>query len=155
MDSGFPLDVADILENIGSAEVISIFFPLLHQVLLVDTRHDGVEGPMVRVAPMVDSLDERVRSLRRMRPRFGAPAEVRLAAWPGHVSGLEEHGVVDAIVHRLLMLGYANRLPDLRRAVKELQTIERNETIAAITGDNYESLWERRPQNKLPDRQAE
>src|SRR5207245_8839458 len=73
MDSDFLIDVGEVRESLASAEVISVFFPLLQKVLLVDTRHDEVEGPMVKVATVAASMEHRLRALRRMRPRFDRP----------------------------------------------------------------------------------
>ncbi|MBI4497447.1 MAG: hypothetical protein HY689_06070 [Chloroflexi bacterium] len=151
MDSDFPIDLPQVLEDIRTAEVLSILFPLVRKVLLLDTRHDSLEGPLVRVAPMVNSVEERTRSLRRMRPRFGAPEEVRLVPWPKYVASLERLGVVDALAQRIVLLGYADRVPALRRALQELQALEQDELLAAVTGDNYDSLWERYPRGAGPE----
>ena len=38
MDGDFRIDLEEVLKNIDSAEVISIYFPLLRKTILIDTR---------------------------------------------------------------------------------------------------------------------
>lgn len=144
MDSDFVIDLPEILKNIQSAEVISLYFPLFRKVLLADFRHDDMEGPMVRVAPMVDSVDERIRALRRMRPRFGKPESVTLIPWPKYVDSVERLGVLQALVQRVVLLGYLDRAADFRTCMDELRAAEQRELLAAIKGEYYETLWQRK-----------
>ncbi|MCX6023599.1 MAG: hypothetical protein NTZ05_18065 [Chloroflexi bacterium] len=148
VDSDFVIDLPEVLKNVQDAEIVSIFFPLLRKVLLVDTRHDDVEGPIVRVAPMVNSVDERIRSLRKMRPRFGRPQSVTLVPWPKYVASVERLGILEALVRRMVLLGYADRVKDFRSAMDELKRLEEAEFVAAVTGENYQTIWERESHGK-------
>ena len=56
MDNDFRLDVSEILAAVEKAEVLTIFFPLLGKALLIDTRSNEVEGPIVKAVPMVASV---------------------------------------------------------------------------------------------------
>lgn len=141
MDSDYVIDLPEVLNNVRTAEVVSLYFPLFRKVLLFDARHDDVEGPMVRVVPMVNSVEERVRALRRLRPRFGRPQSITLVPWPKSVDSAERLGVVQALMQRLALLGYADRVPELRACLEELRQAERAELVAAITGEHYETLW--------------
>ena len=144
MDSDYVIDLPEVLKNVQEAEVVSLYFPLFRKVLLVDTRHDEIEGPVVRVVPMVNTVEERVRALRRMRPRFGRPQSLTLIPWPKQVDSVERLGVLNALMERLVLLGYADRVPEFRKCVGELREYERAEMVAAITGENYETIWPRR-----------
>jgi hypothetical protein len=143
MDSDFVIDLEELFKNVQNAEVISLFFPLLRKVLLVDTRHDDVEGPLIRVVPMVSSSDERVRELRRLRPRFGRPQSLTLIPWPKFVDSVERLGVLQALIQRVVLLGYVDRIGDFRGCMDQLREFEQAELVAAIQGENYETLWQR------------
>lgn len=142
MDSDFFMDMDEVKENLSSAEVVSLYFPLLGKVLLVDVRHSPHEGPMVRIVPMVSSIEERVRSIRRMRPRFGRPNHVTILPWPKYVDSLLRLGLWEIIANRLQADGYAESVAEGLRALQELRELEHSEVLAAVKGDNYESLWE-------------
>lgn len=143
MDSDFLIDVSEVRDCVASAEVISIFFPLLQKVLLIDTRHDEFEGPMVRVATVAASMEHRIRALRRMRPRFERPQTVTLVPWPKHVETLMSLGVWDMIADRLRETGHGESVDEGLKAIKKLRRMEHNEVVSAITGHGYETLWAR------------
>jgi hypothetical protein len=42
MDGDFRIDIDEIIRNIDSAEVISIYFPILRKAILIDTRFNGI-----------------------------------------------------------------------------------------------------------------
>lgn len=143
MDSDFLIDVSEVQDSLASAEVISIFFPLLQKVLLIDTRHNATEGPMVRVAAVAASMEHRIRSLRRMRPRFDRPQTITLIPWPKYVDTLLNMGVWDLIAGRLRGTGHPEAIEQGTRALKRLRRLEQNEVLAAISGTGYETLWAR------------
>jgi len=141
MDSDFLIDVSEMRDSLVSAEVISIFFPLLQKVLLIDTRHDEYEGPMVKVANVAASMEHRLRALRRMRPRFDRPQTVTLVPWPKHVETLMSLGVWEMIAERLRATGHEEAVEEGVKALKKLRRMEHNEVVSAITGNGYETLW--------------
>lgn len=143
MDSDFLVDLSELRENLATAEVISIFFPLLQKVLLIDTRHDDLEGPMVRVASVAASMEHRLRALRRMRPRFPRPDNIALVPWPKYVDTLMTLGLWEILAQRLRESGHSESVDKGERALAKLRRMERNEVISAITGDGYETLWAR------------
>jgi hypothetical protein len=143
VDSDFLVDVSEVRDTLASAEVISIFFPLLQKVLLIDTRHDQYEGPMVKVATVAASMEHRIRSLRRMRPRFDRPQTITLVPWPKHVETLTALGVWDLIANRLRDTGHTEAVEEGLKALKKLRRMEHNEVVSAITGQGYETLWAR------------
>ncbi len=143
MDSDFLIDVGEVRESLASAEVISVFFPLLQKVLLVDTRHDEVEGPMVKVATVAASMEHRVRALRRMRPRFDRPQNITLIPWPKYVDTFLNMGVWEMIADRLRETGHQETVEQGERALARLRRMEKGEILAAITGEGYETLWAR------------
>ena len=100
MDDEMVYDNDEVLKNIDNAEVMSVFFPRFRKAVVIDTRSDDVQGPIVRVMPMVASPQERLRSIRRLRPEFPRPKALTLIPWPRHVDSLVNVGLWDRIVQR-------------------------------------------------------
>ena len=105
MDGDFRIDVDEVFRNIDGADVISIYFPLLRKTLLIDTRFSEEDPPMVRVMPMVRTVEERRRALRRLRPQFSRPREIAIVPWPKYVDSLVHLGVWQRVLDRILHLG--------------------------------------------------
>ena len=141
MDNDFRLDLSEILAAVEKAEVLTIFLPLLGQVLLVDTRSDEVEGPLVQAVPMVASVEERVRSLERLRPRFGRPRGIVAIPWFRRVESLRELGVIASISRRLARNGRCG--VDCETALQALLQTEQKQLHAAVKGTTYQTLWQR------------
>lgn len=144
MDSDFSVNIREILRNIDSAEVLTIYFPIIRMTLLIDTRCDSAEGPLVRIVPMVNSVEERFRSLKKLRPQFPRPESITLVPWPKYIRSLESLGIWEKIVGRLARMGYPRAVEDCQRALRELLEYERIEHRAAVRGEGYQALWERR-----------
>ncbi len=142
MDGDFRLDMDEIIRNIETADVISIFFPLLRKTLLLDTRCDIEDGPMVRVVPMVDSVEERFRALKRMRPRLPRPESITVIPWPKYVSSLKRLGVWDKLVQRMVSNGSGEIAEMCDNCFRDLTELDNAEVAAVISGDNYYTLWE-------------
>ncbi|MBI2861801.1 MAG: hypothetical protein HYX89_03175 [Chloroflexi bacterium] len=143
MDTFFRIDVDDILRSVDRAEAMTFFFPILGKVLLIDTRHNEREGPLVRIVPMVSSVEERVRNIERMRPSFGRPESITTIPWLRYVASFESLGVLDRLCRRLNALGWPECDHTCTQALEELKRCERREILAAIRGEGYKALWER------------
>jgi hypothetical protein len=141
MDQDSHIDLDEVRRGIESAEVIALYFPYFRRTLLLDTRSTPVDPPLVRVTEMVRSADERVKALRRMRPRFPRPRAITLIPWPRFVSSAKETGVWQLLVDRLTAAGGAEVV--LERCYRELLREERGEFCRAVTGEGYQTLWER------------
>jgi hypothetical protein len=143
MEGNFLFDIDEVIENIGDAEVMSVFFPTFRQSLIIDTRYNDSVGPFVKLMPMARSPQDRMRSIRRMRPQFPRPASLTLIPWQRYVASLVESGVWDRIVGRVNESGDHKAVAACDHALIELRQLERDELIAAITGNNYHTLWRR------------
>lgn len=141
MDSDYRLDIPEVTRSIDSSEVIALYFPLLRKTLLMDTRTNELDGPMIRVVPMAASPEERFRSLMKMRPRFARPESVTIIPWPKYVRSLRNLGVWDHIVRRLAETGHPEIVRKSEAALKELLKLENTELRRAITGENYRTIW--------------
>jgi len=143
MDSDYQLDMAEVRRHLDETQVVGFWFPLLRLTLLLDMRSTERDPPMVVVVPMVQSVDERMRSLSRLRPRFPRPESMTLIPWPRLIGALERLGVWDLIERRMEQLGGETLRSRCRDALVELQQAERKQVRNAITGEGYETLWER------------
>lgn len=142
MDNEFRLDLSEVLRNLRSAEIISVYFSLMRKTLLIDTRCNDVDGPMVRIVPMVDTVEERLASLQRLRPRFPRPESITLLPWPKYVASLKRLGIWDGLTQRLQEAGQPATVRELEALYRELEALEAEEIRRAITGDRYETLWQ-------------
>ena len=141
MEGNFLFDIRDVIQNIERAEVMSVFFPTFRRALIVDTRYKDNVGPMVRLMPMARSPQDRMRSIRRIRPEFPRPTNLTLVPWQRYVSSLISSGVWDKILDRLAESGDEGIFAACEKALEELRQLESAELTAAITGDNYHTLW--------------
>lgn len=145
MDQDFTVDLTEAGRNIAKAEVITIYFPLLRRTLLIDTRYDTEDDPLVRVVPMARSPEDRVRSLKRMRPRFPRPSSIVVIPWPKYAASLVRLGVYDKLEQRLILSGRERAVRALQSGLEELERLEREEmTAAVVSEERYHTLWRRR-----------
>ena len=156
MDSDFRIDLAEVNRNLDAAEVVSLYFPLLRKTLLIDARSSGIDGPLVKVVPMVSTPEERFRSLRQMRPRFPKPDSITIIPWPKYVGSLVRLRVWDHIVSRFADLGDPELVRRCEACLRELLADERQEIGRAIRGENFQDLWRRsEPGGERPEGEGE
>ena len=141
MEGNFLFEIDEVLRNVQEAEVMSIFFPSFRRALIIDTRSNTDEGPMVRLMPMASSPQDRVRSIRKLRPGFPRLQNLTLIPWQRYVDSLVNLGVWEKIVKRIEESGDAKAIQACDAALTELRRLERQELVAAISGDNYQTIW--------------
>ena len=142
MDSDFRIDIGEVQRAIDTGEIIALYFPLLRKTLLMDTRTNALDGPMIKVVPMASSPEERFRELVRLRPRFPKPESINIIPWPKYAASLVRLEVWDRIVRRFLEIGPPQIVKRCEECLQEIYQVEREEIRRAITGDNYETLWD-------------
>lgn len=143
MDTDYGIDFDAILQVIDSAEVITFRFVTVPQRLLFDTRHSRSEGPLLKLVPRANSLEERFQALKQLRPRFKLPEKVTAIWWPLYIHSLVDSGVWDRLTKRLCDSGFSQASEQSREVLRELAQQERTEIFNAITGNAYHTLWER------------
>lgn len=143
MEGNFLFDMDEVIRSVREAEVLSVFFPPLQRSLIVDTRSDAANPPFVGLMPMARSPQDRMRSIRRMRPGLPRPRNLTLVPWQRYIASLVSTGVWDSILERVGESGDAGALADCEKALAELMELEREETVGAITGENHHTLWSR------------
>ena len=141
MEGNFLFEIDEVLRYVQEAEVMSIFFPSFRRALIIDTRSNTDDGPMVRLMPMASSPQDRVRSIRKLRPGFPRLQNLTLIPWQRYVDSLVNLGVWEKIVKRIEESGDPKAIQACDAALTELRRLERQELVAAISGDNYQAIW--------------
>ena len=141
MDGDFVLDIEHIIQSIEKAAVMSLFFPTFGKALVIDTRSTDTQGPMVRIMPMVASPQERIRSLRRLRPGFPRVRGLTVVPWPRYVDSLVTLGVWDRVVQRFADAGQGESVAECECVLRDLRMLEKAELSAVVQGENYHTIW--------------
>ncbi|MBK6560047.1 MAG: hypothetical protein IPI85_05405 [Dehalococcoidia bacterium] len=144
MSEEFGIDLDQVFKVIDSADVLVVRFHLIDKRLLVDFRISQNSGPFIGVVARAESLEDRFRSIKRIRPDFPVPERVQHFPWPRSVPVLLNAGVWQRIVDRVSALGDDETTDACGRVMEELLLLERTEVVGAIRGaDHYQTLWER------------
>lgn len=144
LDGAFLIDRDEVLRTVRQAEVITFRFLTVTDRLLIDNRHTELDPPMVRLVEPAGSVEERFRSLKRLRPRFRLPDRINAIAWPLTVRAIQEYGVWDAIIERIAREGFHDAAARYAGVIRDLLARERREVLAAVRGDEpYQAVWSR------------
>ena len=141
MDSDFVFDLDEIMNSINTAEVMSIFFPTFRKAVVIDTRSNSDTGPMIKIMPMVASPQERLRSIRRLRPGLPRVHNLTVVPWPRYVDSLVSLGLWDRIIQRFQDSGDSEAVKLCDEVLADLKRLEKEEMAAVIRGDNYQTIW--------------
>jgi hypothetical protein len=140
----YGLDIDEVTRVIDAAEVLVVRFAILDKRLLIDTRTNETDGPLIAVVPRAQSVEDRFKSLKKLRPLFPLPEKIMSFMWPRHVETMKNAGVWEKIESRLVSLGGEPMMEQCQSAYQELAHQERLEVLSAIKGgEGYQSLWER------------
>ena len=140
-ENGLLVDLAEVEKVVDSCDVFTIIFQTLPERLLVDNRVSPEEGPLVAVVEPVATVEERYHWLGRERPSFGPPERFMFFLWPHTIAFLEQCGVVARIRCRCEATERPEALSMFDRALTDLREKERRAPRAAITGENYRTIW--------------
>jgi hypothetical protein len=123
---------------------VTIGFATFPERLLIDTRTNATEGPLVAIVPPVASVQERYLWLGKHRGSFGSPEAFTFFVWPHTVRYLVETDMLAPLRARLVAVSpEADAV--LATTLTRLLDIERRVTIEAIRGgtDAWVTVWER------------
>jgi len=141
-DDGLTADLDEVRKVIGHADVFTVGFPLFAERLLVDTRADDLDGPLVRIVSPVSSVQERFYELGRLRPRLGVPEHFVFFIWPHSLRFFEEAGLFDRIQRRCAdNTGKGSVATMCAEAVDALHGFEQQAVVDAVGGDGYQTIW--------------
>jgi hypothetical protein len=141
MEGDFEVALQEVIDSVENAEVMSLFFPTFGKAVVIDTRSTEDEGPLIRIMPMVASPQERIRSLRRLRPGFPRVQNLTVIPWPRYVNSLLTLGIWDRIVKRLVDSGHEEAATACASVLEELKRLEKRELAAVVLGEDYHTLW--------------
>ena len=144
MENDYGIDLAEIRRVIRTADVLIVRFAIVEKRLLIDTRTNDIDGPLIKVVPRVQSMEERLEGLQKLRPRFPTPDRIMSFWWPGHIESLQTSGIWDDVAARMAATGDARSADQAQLVYRELLGEERREVHRAIRGEGYQSLWESR-----------
>jgi hypothetical protein len=144
MSDEFGVDLDEVFKVIDTADVLVVRFHLIDKRLLVDFRTKAGVLPLVKVVPRAESVEDRFRSIKRLRPELPLPEKVMSFHWPRSVPVMLNSGVWQHLVDRVSSLGDDETTDSCGRAMEELLALERREVFGAIRGaDHYQTIWER------------
>ncbi len=143
MDNDYVLNLDEILRTINTADVLRFRFQLLEKRLLIDNRHNELEGPLIRLVPRMGSSEESFRNLKRLRPRFPLPERMTAIWWPKYIETLCTSGVWQALVHRVQESGFQESVRQCEEALAELRALEQEQIRNAISGEGFQTIWQR------------
>ncbi len=140
----YGLDLEEVARVIDAAEVLVVRFAILDKRLLVDARTSESEGPMIAIVSKANSVEERFKSLKKLRPRLPLPDKIMSFMWPRQMATFRASGLWDKIEGRMVSLGGEKMIEACKSVFDELAREEKAEVVAAIRGgETYQSLWER------------
>lgn len=141
MDQDFRIDLGEVRQSVSRAEVVTVRFPYFGKTLVLDTRTSATEPPLLKIRDSVQTVEERLKDIKALRPRFGRPESITYIPWPKFVVSLKESGVWDVIVDRMVMAGGGEMEQRLDQVYADLRKQEWNEYRRAIRGEGYKAIW--------------
>ena len=140
----FGIDLDEVRRVIDDAEVLIIRLETVGSRVLVDFRSNSTQPPFISRVPRVNSVEERVRALKALRPAFPYPEKLMSFAWPRRVTVIAESGLWDVVRQRLEAIGGAAASEEAMRVHRELLDEERREVVAAVRGgEGMRTIWQR------------
>lgn len=146
-----PLEIQDFtrenvkrfVELVEAAEVLAVGFRLFPQRLIFDTRYTEQGPPFLKVVQRVNSVEERLQELAKIRPNFPTPERFYFTVWPHSIESFRETGAWDRILDRCQASGHTSIMKDCDLAWNVLLGLERQEVQQAIRGEGFRTIWEK------------
>ena len=140
----FGIDLDEVRRVIENSEVLIIRLETVGSRVLVDFRTTSTEPPFISRVPRVNSVEERIRAVKELRPAFPYPEKLMSFAWPRRVSIIEESGLWEAVRQRMESIGGEAAGEAAVRVHGELLDEERREVLAAVRGgEGMRTIWQR------------
>jgi hypothetical protein len=144
MSNEYGVDLEEVFKVIDAADVLVIRFQLINKRLLVDFRTKPGTGPFMALVARAESVEDRFRSIKRLRPEFPFPEKVMSFNWPRSLGVLLASGAWQHLVDRMGEMGGHEATELCGLSMEELQREERSEIVGAIRGaEHFQTLWER------------
>lgn len=144
MPDDYGIDLEEVFKVIDAADVLVVRFHIINQRLLADFRTKPNAGPLIALVARAESVEERFRSIKRLRPEFPFPEKVMSFSWPRSLGVMLTSGTWQHLVDRMAEHGGNEAVEACGRVMEQLQGEERSEVNNAIRGgESYQTLWER------------
>ncbi len=142
-DNGHDIDSDALAEVLERADILTVGFSLFPDRLLIDTRANQFDGPLVTLVGPVATIQERYQWLGQHRGTFGAPEAFSFFVWPKTVRNLVERDALGQMRQRLAATS-AEAADAFDVQIHRLVRLERDEFGQAIRGEGtWKSLWQR------------
>jgi hypothetical protein len=142
-ENGVMVDLDDVAKLVSEADVFTVGFANFPERLIVDTRSDMNETPMVQVVEPASGPRDRLAWLQRRRPSLGAPHAFSFMAWPHSPSFMRDTGIWDRIRQQVKADTDLNIDSQCDQAIRQLQNLDLQATLAVLRGDRCLTLWPR------------
>ncbi len=144
MSDEFGVDLDEVFKVIDAADVLVVRFHLIDKRLLVDFRTKPGVRPFIQLVPKAESVEDRFRSIRKLRPEFPLPEKVMSFHWPRSAPVMLASGVWQRLVDRISAVGDDETTDECGKAMEQILAEEHHEVMGAIRGaQHYQTLWER------------
>ena len=144
VNDDFGIDLDEVRRVIENSEVLIIRLETVGSRVLVDFRSNSTQPPFITRVPRVNSVEERVRAVKELRPAFPYPEKLMSFAWPRRVTVIAESGLWDVVRQRLEAIGGEAASEAAARVHRELLDEERREVVAAVRGgEGMRTIWQR------------
>ena len=138
--------IVQVLSTIDESDVLTIFFPNLSKALVVDTRSSGEDKATISLVNQVNSMEDRMSSIEKLRPNLGKVRSIAGIPWTKSIRTLKETNVLGRLERRLVLSGYtilqASELCE--KAYCKLVEVEQLQWVDLIKGQSpiFKTIWE-------------
>lgn len=140
-ENGVLVDFDEISKLVRNADVFTVGFATFPERLIVDTRSNEREMPMIQVVDPARSARDRMVWLSRRRPSLGAPDTFSFFAWPHSPNFMVQSGIWDRIRRRVNADIDSEVGVQCDLAMKQLFNLDREATYALLRGEHCLTLW--------------
>lgn len=140
-ENGVLVDLDDLAKLVSEADVFTVGFANFPERLIVDTRSNMKETPMVQVVEPASGPRQRLAWLQRRRPSLGAPRAFTFVAWPHTPAFMVETGLWDRIRRQANAENDLNVEAQFEEAMRKLNDRDMEATLAVLRGDRCITLW--------------
>jgi hypothetical protein len=145
-ENGVLVDFDEITKLVRSADVFTVGFATFPERLIVDTRSNDRETPMIQVVEPARSARDRMVWLSRRRPSLGVPEAFSFFAWPHSPNFMVQSGIWDRIRRQVDADLNAEVSVQCDLAIKQLLNLDREATYALLKGEHCLTLWPQQPE---------
>ena len=146
-ENGVLVDFDEISKLVRNADVFTVGFATFPERLIVDTRSNERETPMIQVVEPARSARDRMVWLSRRRPSLGAPEAFSFFAWPHSPNFMLQSGIWDRIRRRVDADLNSEVSVQCDLAIKQLLNLDREATFALLKGEHCLTLWPQQPED--------